>query len=71
MDYKKLFENLFDAVESAAWEDEEHDGYKQRILNILPKYATQRGKGEEYEKIVEEHRRHCGDDGFWDSGVDN
>jgi len=59
MDYKELFEHLFDDLERAAFEDPEHNGYAEGVRGVLPKYAEQRGKGKEYrerEKELEELR---------------
>jgi hypothetical protein len=51
MNYKALFENLFDDLESAAFEDPKHEGFVEGVRDLLTKYAEQRGKGEEYEEM--------------------
>ena len=51
MNYKKLFENLFDDLERAAWEDPKHEGFVEGVRDLLWKYAEKRGKGKEYEEM--------------------
>jgi hypothetical protein len=51
MDYEKLFGDLFDDLERAAGLADCNDGFVNDAFALLRKYAEQRGKGEEYERM--------------------
>jgi|GEM_PF-2987702 len=45
--FKKLFEDLFDELQRAAWDDEKHPGFADAFRKIVEKYEPLRGNEEE------------------------